>query len=147
VELHRSIYSCHQVFNIIANDVFSGIVEFALSTSCVLLIFGIYAFFKIATSSLKVLIPLILACLIVVFFALVCSLTLAVSCCLKSNEYCKFRQNPLRGTTKDDALFWKSRRHTTIRVGQHFSLETRDFVLRVFGDIILQNVVSLLVTF
>jgi len=145
--LHRHIYTSHQVLNKLANDIFADIVEFTLWVSCVMLIIWIYMFFRFSSKSYAVIIPLIACCIIVTWVSLHSALTLAVSCSTNSREYFTHRKCPGKRRVKYDTLFWKSRKSTTIRFGHYFSLETKNFVLQVFGEIILQNVLSLLVTY
>jgi len=147
IPLYCSIYTHHQALNKIGNDVFASIVEFALSVLSVVIIFWGYILFRFASDNYTIILPFILGFLVAVCFSLLAALTLAVSCSSKSQHYCKLQQNPVHGNTKYDTRFWRSRKPITIRVGEQFSLETKDFVLQVFGNIILQNVTTLLVTF
>ena len=141
---HELIYTSHQVMNKIANDVFSGSVMFALYLDMVVLIIATFIVIKLSYRNYLTLVIGTCAIIPIHVFAVKHALSFAASCYTNSEPCYTIGR---AGRRKESALFWKSRKPISIMVGDAFALETRTYVLVVFGDIILQNVISLLVTF
>jgi len=146
IRKHQLTYTAHQVFNKFANDVFAHLVEFALyvaATVLILAVYGVVRFYKNGS----VVLPLFLLFGAIICFSLISCLTLASSCHSTSNDCCQAQKKFGSLNGKHDDMFWLSRKPTSIRVGHHFSLRSKTYVLEVFGDIVLKSVCDLLVTF
>lgn len=144
--LHRMTYMSHQIFSIRYNEVFSGITEFAIY-SCTATI-TLYAYIIIrfkAHSSMQ----FIIACVLIMgTLTMKECLTYAVGCHINSED-CMFlgKENTVVSNREYNKQFWKSRRPVSFRVGNQFRIETKTYILRVFGEIIPDNLVNLLLTF
>ena len=150
----EKVYMCHQVINKHANSIFSDVVELAMYLADLVLIAFLFCIFKFAKNGSKtyagMLYAMLCACFIISFI-LKSTLKLAVSCHINSTNLCGAeieRIGKMNSNQRAYKLrFWKSRRAVTICVGQHFKLDTPSYVLTVFGDIVLQNVINLILTF
>jgi len=60
--------------------------------------------------------------------------------------YKAFQCDPLRGS-KEHSAFYTSCRPIVVMVGGMFSIAERDFSLKVYGNVIFQNTINLLLTF
>jgi len=143
----RWIYSSHRIMNNLGNELFSSMVEFALNVASVVLIIGAYNIVRFSGSGYAI----SLAVMSVTFCMISCSLkfaiVLAVSCDTNSSACCTKGVNSLTNRNIENIKFWKAQTSIKIRVGEHFALQTKSYVLELFGLIILDNVISLLVTF
>jgi len=144
---HRWIYSSLQVMNIFATITCSGIVEYSLHVVSVVLIIDIYMIIRFASISYVIVLAINISAFIIVSCALKFVLILAVSCRLNSAACCV--KGKTSQTNRDilNLKFWKAQRPLSIRVGEHFTLDSKNYVLHVIGRIILENVIELLVTF
>lgn len=93
----------------------------------------------------------LLALMIVIMatFSLKSALTIAVSCHTSSKEcrYVGYTSISSTSNREYDKRFWKSRQLISMRVGTTSKLETRTYVVRLFGELIPNNLVNLLLTF
>jgi len=99
-----------------------------------------------ATYAIMILISLVGSTILA--YSLKVAMTLAISCHDNSTT-CRelaleqiLPQNQLLNT-----LFWKAQRPVTIRVGSQFILDSNEYIVTIFGTIILNNVIDLLMTF
>jgi len=145
-EKHRMTYVVLEVINSFANNVFASAVAFALYATAVILVAYLYAVFKF--TKLSFLLLEILLVTVCVLFALIykAAMTLAVSCHTTSRDCCMRGLYQIKAS-KETRKFWKSRRPTSIYVGRHFVFDTNEYVLNLFGNIILHSVIDLLLTF
>jgi len=143
---HQLIYSAHQVCNKFGNDVFADVVEFALYVSTIFLTFMIYSIVRFHKDGYT-LVPILLLMTGITTFSLVSALFLAASCHVNSRACCEAHKKFGRSLRKVDKMFWKSRKPTSVSVGKHFKLQSKTYVLVVFGNVVLTNVIDLLVMF
>lgn len=139
-------YASHQVLNKIANDVFKWVVEFALYAGCVVLIISSYALLTVTKNASYASLSIIFcSCSISAFVSIKYSLELAISCHICSDSFRKHCKTVDK--SKYGKCFWNGRQPLTIHVGDHFRLETMQYILVVFGNIVLENLISLLIAF
>jgi len=143
---HELIYSAHQVCNKFCNDVFANVVEFALYVSTIFLTFIGYSMIRFYKDGYTI-IPIMLLMGGITTFSLVSALILAASCHANSEGCCHVYKTFGKSLRKVDKIFWKSRKPTSVSVGKHFKLHSKSYVLEVFGNIVLQNLIDLLVMF
>jgi len=143
---NRMTYVVHEVMNSFANDVFASAVAFALYATAAFLVAYLYAVFKFTMLSFVLLESLLVT--VCVFFALMykAAMTLAVSCHTTSRDCCMRGLYQIKAS-KETRKLWKSRRPTSICVGRHFVFDTNEYILNLFGNIILNSVIDLLLTF
>jgi len=141
-------YVSQQVINASGNDLFSDLVQFGIYAAATLLICFIFAAFKFSDASFAILIMLLLVATTIVAYCLKAAMTLAISCHVNSIA-CRelaleqiLPQNQLLNT-----LFWKAQRPITIRVGSQFMLDSNEYIVTIFGTIIFNKVIDLLMTF
>jgi len=143
-DLCQRIYNAHQILNKQANYIFSGVVEFSIYTTAMLLIFCVYIFLRFTEHFLiqNIVCWIGITC----FCCLKYALKLATSCHINSEEAIGqggriSQQKPI------ERRFWKGRMPISIQVGEQFQLKTMNYVLNFFGIIIIDNVISLLLAF
>jgi len=68
--------------------------------------------------------------------------------CSNNSSGCRrsFEQNDL-GRSKYDILFWKSCPRLKIQMGQLFTVESKEFLMKLYGNVLLETCVDLLLTF
>jgi len=139
-------YTQHQVMNKWANNIFSGIVEFVMYLSAFVLTLFLYGLFRLARNSYIIIQCIIVSLALIIFYFLKNSLLLAASCHIDSVECCTIGRWSIAGG-KIENRHWRACKPTSVSVGSHFALKSKNYVLQVFGKIIFENVVNLLVTF
>jgi len=73
-----------------------------------------------------------------------------LSKCCKLNELslvCLGEGRHSQGSSKLETAFWVSRTPCVIWIGDLFCIENRDLILKIFGTIVLENVINMLLTF
>jgi len=75
------------------------------------------------------------------------SLVLITNCHLLSNSLVGSGRRGLPGASKPDLKFWAGMARLKVRFGGVAECETREFLLRIWFDVILQSVIDLLLTF
>lgn len=146
VDLFRTIYTYHQLYNIKATAVYDRITEFAMYSCIILIIFFSYIFFRYTNA---ISIQLLCFCgFLMGFMGLKFALTLAAACHASSQQCIDLSiTNSALSKNQYNKQFWKSRRPFSFRVGSRFKIETNTYVLKVFGEIVPNNLVNLLLTF
>jgi len=146
IRKHQQTYTAHQVMNKLVNDVFANLVEFSNYIAAILLTLAVYVIVRFYKSGSGVL-PLFLIFAAILCFSLVSNLVLAAACHSTSTDCIEVQKKYGSLNGKYDKMFWISRKPTSIRVGDHFSLRSKTYVLEVFGITVLKTVIDLLVTF
>jgi len=148
IRRNQLIYVGHQLANAIEGAVFSDIVAFGMYGSAMLIICFTFGAFKFANASFAVLTSLFIMANIILGFSLKAAMTLAISCHTTSEACCGLGLEQIGSqNTVLTKMFWKSQRPVSIRVGNHFILDSNEYILTIFGTIILENVINLLLTF
>lgn len=143
---HRMIYVCHQIFSINFNEVFAGITKYGIYLCTVTVTLYSYIIIRFNTGSLVQFI--IVSILVMSILSLKAVLSLTASFHINSKECIFLNQTSLATSNRGyKNRFWKSRRPVLLSAGSQFQLETKTFVLLIFGDIIPNNLVNLLLAF
>jgi len=140
----RSTYTAFGVMNNSVQNMFSGIVAFTIYTACSVIIVVTYTMFKFTSSDYAPMQAIGACTIIITAFSLKAALVLAIYTNINSKDCCDVGRTARR---KEEGLYWKAQKPISARVGDQFKLETMDYILVVFGDIILKNIVDLLVAF
>jgi len=145
---HRMIYVTHQIANAFGNDLFSELVQFGLYAATTLLICFIFGAFKFTVGTFVVITAVSIVASIVLAISLKAAMTLAISCHTHSRLCCEWGLEQL-GPQNNllNKLFWKSQRPLSIRIGGQFILDSHEYIITIFGTIVLQKVIDLLLTF
>jgi len=138
----RLIYQVQQIFNKHFNSVLRQFTCYSLSLDTGLIIVSIYTLIQ---NNDPFLIPLLLS--IIPGIVLVTEFSISQMCKLQELSL-RCRATGLnRNQIKVDTLYWKSCRPIVIWAGGLFCYEHREFVLKLFGSIILESVINMLITF
>jgi len=139
-------YRGHEVMNQFANKMFGVVVAVAYILAACVVITCLFCLIRF-TSSLPILFLLwILAAFVVVSGILVLLITKAVQIrVLSKSSFTSFQRFDLN-QNRETRLFWKSCRPLRINVGSFGSIESHEFLLILFGDIVLNNTVTLLLS-
>jgi hypothetical protein len=81
------------------------------------------------------------------FTGLVFCLSMAVRVHHNSKAVLEILKTNPSAQTKYDQRFWRARRPISISAGNLFKIETPTFILSLFGEIILQNICNICLTF
>jgi len=145
---NQMIYVAHQIANGFGNYLFSDLVQFGIYEAATLLICFIFGAFKFADATFAVLTVLFIVASIIVAFSLKAAMTLAISCHTNSKACRELGREELGTQNKLlNKLFWKSQRPLSIRVGSQFILDSNEYIATIFGTVVLQKVIDLLLTF
>lgn len=146
-DLYRKIYVSHQLFDGKYNEVFSGIMEFAVYACTSVIILFSYITLRYKTeSSLQF---IVFSILFLSTLSLKMALDLGVTCHTASQKCIVLNQTNSASSSnrKYNKRFWKSCQPVSLRVGNQFELETKTYTLRVFGEYVPNNLVTLLLAF
>jgi hypothetical protein len=139
------MYSYHQVLSRYGNATFRTIVGASIFTGSVVLILCFYGLIKFHHEFFNVL--MLGGFEICVFIGSEFCLRMSIRIYYHSEAFLKGAQNNPSVQGKYDHIVWRSRRPISISVGNLFEIETKNFLLRLFGEVILQNICSLSLTF
>lgn len=145
LETLQLIYAAHQILHTMANATYPFAVEFGIDLGVVVAIFCSYVAITSPPKLLFKYIPCVLGAMDV--YLLRTALLSAIKCHIWSKECCQIGVLRIAPNRKFNQRFWKSRQTISIIVGQEFKLETKYYVMVVFGDIIPTNVINLLIAF
>lgn len=128
-----------------ANTTFPFVVEFVIDIAIILAVFCSC----VAITSPPILLFKYIACVLAAMdmYLLRATLLSGIQCHTWSKECCCIGATRLAPKRMYNQRYWKSRQPISVRVGGEFKLETTNYVLIVFGDIIATNVINLLVAF
>jgi len=84
---------------------------------------------------------------LLLFIISFCMINFALQLRFHSDRYRELRQQARPRMTKVDVAFFRSCRPIEISVGRLFTLSSRDFCLRTYGNVILETTINLLLTF
>jgi len=140
----HSIYASHQILSSFTNTVLADIAEFALYSATALFIVGTYSLIRI---KMPVILLFGTAAFIIISISLKSALELAVTSFQQSEACRRVGKSIWNRDRKYNVRFWKSRLPLSIPIGYHFKLETKQYILHLFGCIIFENIISLLLTF
>ena len=142
-----AVYRSHQVFSKFANQAFKYIVMFAYIVGSFILISLGFLLIRFGHSMPFIfsMFDLILFQFLVVF--IVCLVNLARRFPTLSTEwYFSYLEHNFY-ETKLDRLFWNSCQPIVIQVGDFCTISTGEFILKMMGNVVLDNMVTLLLTF
>jgi len=145
-ETNLMVYTYHQLFATKANTICATATWFGIYLSIAVITFFTYLLIRYAS---VVSLQLIVVCVVVMgTLILKLALTAAISCHISSNACCVFgRTSTHSSNLKYIQRLWKSRQKISICIGNQYKLETKSYVLHVFGTYIPDNLVNLLLAF
>ena len=145
VKTVRELYLCHQVYDRHYNQICRGVFGASFFCISVVIISASFALIKFQNDimSFSLLIATWFCCVVLFKYNLRLSLNLHRN---SKNIISSALRNP-NAQTKYNRRFWKSRNPIYVWVGQLFSLETPSFELYLFGTVIFNSVVNLLLIF
>jgi len=142
----RDSYRGHQVMNIFANQLFSTYVAFSICIGACVVITCSFCLIRFTSTLPTFFILWVFNVAVGLTGILVYNITNAIYIRLLSQMALNSFQIVDLNRSREQYRFWKSCRPLEIRIGPLGSIETHEFLLILFADIILNNIVALLLS-
>lgn len=143
--MYHTSYMAHQILQNMVKHISAAQTEFSINCSMFIIILCLYVLVTLPTQiSIQFLVFL---STIMTTYSLRTALRASISCHLNSKECCRIGSTTMTTNRIYNKTFWDSRQAISIAVGQEFKLETQNYILRVFGEIIPDSLTTLLLTF
>jgi len=145
--LYQEQFRYWQVFLCLVNASFASIALVSYLSMCIIVVTQVFCIIKLR-NQLNIFLIAFLCNVLINALGMNRALMKLVISCSNNSSGCRrsFEQNDL-SRSKHDLMFWKSCPRLEIRVGQLFTIQSKGFLLKMYGDVMLGTSIDLLLAF